>query len=135
MPQELKRPRVLIADDHAGVRMAVSRLLSPSCDVVGHAVDSATLLAATVQLRPDVVLLDLSLPGVNGLDACRRLRRVTPRVKIVAFTAHDDEDIRRSAYEAGCSGFVWKLQAERELLGTLRAVLDDSSRYAEGDTA
>ena len=112
---------MLIADDHAGVRTAVSRLLSPSCDVVGYAIDGATLFDATVQLRPDVVLLDLSLPGGNGLDACRRLRRV------VALTAHDDDDIRQSAYDAGCSGFVWKLQAEHELLGTIRAVLDDGS--------
>src|SRR4051812_1481950 len=101
LPQGLKRPRVLIADDNAGVRTAVSRLLSPSCDIVGWAVDIATLFDAAVQLRPDVVLLDFSLPGeLNGFGACRRLRRVTPEVKVVALTAHDDEEIRRGAYEA-----------------------------------
>ena len=136
MPQEFKRPRVLIADDDAGVRTAVSRLLSMSCDVVGYAVDSATLLDVTVQLRADVVLLDLSLPGeLNGLEACRRLQRMAPEVKVVVLTAHHDEQIRRAAYKAGCAGFVWKLQASDELLRTIHAVLDDTSRSAEGDLA
>jgi DNA-binding NarL/FixJ family response regulator len=136
LPQRLQRPRVLIADDNAVVRTAVSRLLSPSCDVVACAVDIATLFDATVQLRPDVVLLDLSLPGeLNGFEACRRLRRVTPEVKVVALTSHHDEDIRRGAYEAGCSGFVWKPRAPSELLSTILALVDGTSQSAEGDTA
>lgn len=135
LPQALKRPRVLIADDNAGVRTAVSRLLAPSCDVVGFAVDIPTLFEATAQLRPDVVLLDFSLAGGNGLDACRRLRRVAPEVIVVAFTAHDDEDVRLRAYEAGCSGFVWKPQAHTNLWPTIQAVLDGASRSADGEPA
>ena len=127
---------MLIADDDAGVRTAVGRLLSPSCDVVAAAGDIGTLFDATIQLRPDVVLLDFSLPGtLNGLDACRRLRRLAPDVKIVALTAHDDEDIRRGAYEAGCSGFVWKLQASTHLLSTIQAVVGGAARSADADTA
>jgi len=136
LPQGLQRPRVLIADDNAVMRTAVSRLLSTSCDVVACVVDVATLFDATVQLRPDVVLLDLSLPGeLNGFEACRRLRSVTPEVKVVALTAHDDQDIRRAAYEAGCSGFVWKPRAASELLSTIQAVVDGTSRSARDDTA
>jgi DNA-binding NarL/FixJ family response regulator len=136
LPQGLQRPRVLIADDDAGMRTAVSRLLSPSCDVVGCAVDIATMFDASVQLRPDVVLLDLSLPGeLNGFEACRRLRRMMPELKVVALTAHDDEDVRRGAYEAGCSAFVWKLQAPGELLSTIQAVVDGASRSTDSDTA
>jgi DNA-binding NarL/FixJ family response regulator len=136
LPQELERPRVLIADDHAGVRTAVSRLLSPCCDIVACVGDIATLFDATVQLRPDVVLLDFSLPGeLNGFDACRRLRLMAPEVKVVAVTAQDDQDIRRGAYEAGCSGFVWKPRASSELLRTIQAVLAGTSRSAEADTA
>ena len=127
---------MLIADDHAGVLTAMSRLLSPSCDVVGCAVDVATLFDAVVELRPDVVLLDFSLPGeLNGLEACRRLRRMAPEVKVVALTAYDDESIRRGASEAGCSGFVWKLQASTELLSTIQAVVEGASRSPDADTA
>ena len=130
MPRQVQRPRVLIADDDAGMRTAVGRMLSPSCDVVAYAVDVATLFEATVQFRPDVVLLDFSLPGeLNGLEACRRLRKMAPQVKVVALTAHDDEDIRRGAYEAGCSGFVWKMQAQTELLSTIQAVVEGASRF------
>jgi DNA-binding NarL/FixJ family response regulator len=129
LPQSVPRPRVLIADDNAGVRTAVSRLLSPSCDIVGSAVDIATLFEATLQLRPDVVLLDFSLPGeVNVLDACRRLRGSAPEVKVVALTAQDDEDITRAAYEAGCSGFVWKARASGDLLRTIHAVVAETPR-------
>jgi DNA-binding NarL/FixJ family response regulator len=136
LPKELQRPRVLIADDNAGMRTAVSRLVSDVCDVVGFAADVATLFEAAVQLRPDVVLLDFSFPGeLNGLDVCRRLRKVAPDVKIVALTAHDYDDIRERAYEAGCSGFVWKPQAPSELLRTIQAVVDGTSRAAEADTA
>ena len=136
MPQERQRPRGLIADDDAVVRTAVGRLLSPSCDVVAGAADIETLFKATMQLRPDVVLLDFSLPGtLNGLEACRRLRRMAPEVKIVALTAHDDEEIRRGAYEAGCSGFVWKLQASTDLLSTIQAVVEGAARSPDADTA
>ena len=136
MHQERQRPRVLIADDNPGVRTAVGRLLSPSCDVVAGAGDIGTLFDATMELRPDVVLLDFSLPGtLNGLEACRRLRRMAPDVKIVAFTAHDGEDIRRGAYEAACSGFVWKLQASTQLLSTIQAVIEGASRSPDADTA
>jgi DNA-binding NarL/FixJ family response regulator len=130
---EVRRPRVLIADDNAGMRTAVGRLLSPSCDVVAYAVDVATLFEATVEFRPDVVLLDLSLPGeLNGFEACGRLLKLTPEVKVIAFTADDGEDVRRGAYEAGCSGFVWKLQAPPELLSAIHAVVNSGSRSPDG---
>jgi DNA-binding NarL/FixJ family response regulator len=119
---------VLIADDHAKMHSAVSRLLSPSCDVVGSAVDIATLFDGVVQLRPDVVLLDLSLRGeVSSLEACRRILTLAPAVRVLMLTAHDDEDIRRAAYEAGCSGFVWKPNMEKELTGAIQAVFDGNS--------
>ena len=128
MSEGAKRPRVLIADDDDGVGTAISRLLSPSCEVVGRAVDIETLFAAAMQNRPDVVLLDFSLPGpLNALKACRRLRAMTPDVKLVALTAHDDVEIRRAAYEAGCSGFVWKLDAATQLVRTIQALVHGRS--------
>lgn len=119
-----QRPRVLVADDDAGVRTAISRLLSLSCDVVGCAFDSTTLLEATLRLRPDVVLLDFSLPGgVNGLEMCRRIKTIAPDVNVVAFTGTNDADLRRLAREAGASGFVWKLHAANELLPAIQAAV------------
>lgn len=124
-----QRPRVLVADDDAGIRTAISRLLSVSCDVVGCAVDSATLLEATVRLRPDVVLLDFSLPGgLNGLEVCRRIKAIAPEVNVVAFTGTNDADLRRLAHEAGASGFVWKIHAANELLPTIHAAIDSRER-------
>jgi len=119
------RPRVLLADDDSGIRAAVFRLLSLSCDVVGSAIDSTTLLDATVQLRPDIVLLDFSLPGgLNGLEICRRIKSLTPDVHVVVFTASDSADLRRLAFEAGASAFVWKLHAADELLSTIHGLVD-----------
>ena len=136
MPPGPHRPRVLIADDDAGICTAMTRLLARDCDVVGCVADVATLLDAIVQLQPDVVLLDFSLPGeLNGFDVCRRVTTTTPAVKFVAFTADDDADIRRSADEAGFSGFVWKMQAPSALLRTIQTVVDRTARSAEGETA
>jgi DNA-binding NarL/FixJ family response regulator len=125
---------VLVADDDEGVLRAISRLLSLSCDVVGRVADTASLFDATVSLRPDVVLLDFSLPGgLNGLDVCRQLKTMTPDVKIVIFTADDDADLRQCAHDAGASGFVWKLEASTELVATIHAVVGERTRSAEDD--
>ena len=122
---EPPRPRVLLADDNAGVRDAISRLLSRTCDLVASVSDVPALFKAVVEFRPDVVLLDLSLPGaLDGFQICRRLKTTTPEVNVVAFTAHDDPQIRRLAFEAGASGFVWKPQAVSDLVSTIRDVVD-----------
>ena len=118
------RPRVLLADDHAGVRAAISRLLSRACDVVGHAADIPALLHTTAQLQPDVVLLDLSLPGHPGiLEGCRRLKATSPLVSVIVFTAQDDEDTKRATSEAGASAFVLKPRAAHDLIATIQRVL------------
>jgi DNA-binding NarL/FixJ family response regulator len=123
-----RRPRVLLADDDAGVRTAITRLLSPACEVVGDAADTGTALDAAFQLRPDVVLLDLSLPGASsGLDVCRRIKAIAPEVHVVIFTATDDEMLRRLTREAGASGYVWKMRATGELLTTIQAIVGTGS--------
>jgi DNA-binding NarL/FixJ family response regulator len=114
---------------------SVSQLLSGSCDVVGGVLDSTTLFEATLRLRPDVVLLDFSLPGgMKPLDICRRLRTVAPWVHIVAFTVEDDAALRDLTYDAGAEGFVNKLQAVDDLLATIRAVVDRTVRSVEDDS-
>ena len=76
-----KRPRVLIAEDHAGVAKAVCRLLALDCDVLGSVADGSALLGAVQRLQPDVIVVDLNLPNVNGLEACRQITQVNPRRK------------------------------------------------------
>lgn len=125
MPQDPHRPRVLIADDDPRIRVAVSQLLSGACEIVGHVSDTAALLETTRQLRPDVVLLDFTLRGsITSLEACRQVVKATPEVKVVFFTAGDDEEFRAAALEAGASAFVWKMQAADLLLRTIHDVVD-----------
>ena len=127
-----RRPRILLADDDTGICKAITRLLASSCDVVGTVVDSGALLDEVARSRPDVVLLDFSLPGdLNVLEVCRRLKAATPQVHVVAFTANDDADLERLAFEEGASGFVWKPKAWTDLLPTIRAVLDGKRRSSE----
>ena len=123
----------MLADDDDGIRRAITRLLKPSCDIVGYGPDSPTLFAAVAEARPDVVLLDFSLPGgLTGLEICRRLAEVAPHVKVVVLTANDDEDVERLSYEAGAVGFVYKPEAWVELLPAIQAVFD---RPASSDPA
>jgi two-component system response regulator NreC len=134
LSQQRRRPRVLLADDYAGLHASISRLLSPTCDMVGCVSDSATLLEATGRLRPDVVLLDLSLPGgLNILEVCRRIKATTPEVNVVVFTATDDPDLRRLAYEAGASDFVWKLNVQTDLVAAIQRAFDGKTR-PDGDS-
>jgi len=135
MSIERRRPRVLLADDDSGMHAAISRLLSSSCELVGSVSDVATLFTAVADLRPDVVLLDFSLPGgLNAFEICRRLTTTAPRVRVVAFTAHDDEDYRRFASDAGASAFVWKMHALTDLVPTIHAVVDDRDGTREEGT-
>ena len=132
MPEAIRRPRVLLADDDAGIGKAITRLLASSCEVVATVADSGTLLEEVARARPDVVLLDFSLPGdLNALEICRRIKTITPEIQVVAFTANDDADLERLAFEEGATGFVWKPKAWTDLLPTIRAVLDGKRRSSE----
>ena len=102
---------MLIADDHAEVAKAVSRLLALECDVVGSVGDGSAVLEAAQRLRPDVVVLDLNLPNVNGLEACRQITVANPATKVIVFTAMNDPDIRQRSFEVGASAFVSRWRA------------------------
>lgn len=118
-----ERPRVLLADDDDQLLIATSRLLAPTCDVIGCACDAATLLEDVVRLEPEVVVVDFNLPGGrNVIEICRQLHGVAPITKIVIFTADDDAELRQLAHEAGAAGFVWKLEAGRKLVQTIHTV-------------
>jgi len=77
----MSRPRVLVADDHADLVKAICRLLAMECDVVGSVADGSAVLEAAQRLRPDVIVVDLNLPNVNGLEACRQIRQAHPEMR------------------------------------------------------
>jgi DNA-binding NarL/FixJ family response regulator len=106
----MKRPRVLLADAYRLLREAFARLLEPSCDVVGTVADGRALLAAAPRLRPDIVVLDIAMPRLNGLDATRKLKRVMPEVKVVFLAVSEDCDLVREAFRAGASAYLVKMQ-------------------------
>src|SRR6516165_8028426 len=94
----VRHPRVFLADEQRLVREALARLLEPSCDVVGTVADGRALLAAAARLRPDIVVLDIAMPMLNGLTAARQLRRVLPNVKVIFLTVSEDCDLVGEAF-------------------------------------
>ena len=118
------RPRVLVADDHPDVAKAVCRLLALEFEIVGSVADGSALLEAVQRLEPDVVVLDLNLPGVHALEACRHLTRMNPAMKVVVFSAMSDPEVSEALVAAGASAFVSKL-ASADLPATIRRLCTD----------
>lgn len=119
----MKRPRVLLADDHTLVADGLRRILEPECEVVGAVEDGRSLLAAAEQLNPDIILLDISMPLLNGVDAARKLRDAAPNAKVIFVTMHADATYVSGAFRAGASGYVLKRCASMELLKAIQKVL------------
>jgi DNA-binding NarL/FixJ family response regulator len=119
----MKRPRVLLADDHTLVLDGLRKILEPSCEVVGAVEDGRSLLAAAKQLQPDIILLDISMPLLNGVEASRSLGAVAPAAKVIFVTMHADVTYVAGAFHAGASGYVLKRCASLELLKAINQVL------------
>lgn len=117
------RPRVLLADDHLLFVKSLERLLEQDVDVVGTSTDGRALLAAAAQVRPDLVLCDISMPGVDGLEATRRLVARDPEVRVVILSMHTDPAHVQASFRAGARGYVVKHAAPEELLTAIREVL------------
>jgi DNA-binding NarL/FixJ family response regulator len=118
-----RRPRVLLADDHLLVAEALTSLLTPEFDLVGVVEDGRALLEAAVKLQPDVIVADVSMPHLNGIDALAQLRQGGDRTPVVFLTMHRDVTFARRALDAGASGFVLKHSASVELVVAIRAAL------------
>jgi DNA-binding NarL/FixJ family response regulator len=116
----LARPRVLVAEDHPDVAKAVCRLLALDCEIVGQIEDGSAVLEAAQRLLPDVVVVDLHLPNVNGLEACRQITQANPAIKVIVFTATNDPDVRERAFELGASAFISKTAPGADLLSTVK---------------
>lgn len=120
---QTKRPRVLLADDHILLLEAFRRLLEPECDVVGTVADGRALLEAARKLVPDVIVLDIAMPRLNGLDAGRQIKRAIPDVKLIFLTVDDDRDLVAEAIRNGASGYLLKSSAASELFLAIREAL------------
>ena len=117
--------RILLADDHAVLRSGLRLLLEtqPNLHVVGEAATGTETLNLAETLRPDLILLDLSMPHLGGLDALPMLRQLVPSARILVLTMHDDVQYLRKAIQSGASGYILKKAADVELLSAIRAVL------------
>jgi DNA-binding NarL/FixJ family response regulator len=119
----LGKARILLADDHTLVAEAFKRLLEPEFEVVGTVGDGRSLLRVAPELRPDVVLVDLNMPLLNGLDASEQLKQAMPKVKIIVLTMNEDAEIASETLQKWASGYLLKKSAGSELLKAVRDVL------------
>jgi DNA-binding NarL/FixJ family response regulator len=120
-------PRVLLADDHALILGAFEKLLSAECVVVGQVADGRALVAAAQTLKPDVVVVDISMPLLNGLEAGRQIKQRLRSVKLVFLTMNEDPDLAAEAFRAGASAYLLKRSAVSELMTAIREVMQGRS--------
>jgi len=119
----MEKPRVLLADDHKIVLEGLRSLLQSEFDIVGEVEDGRTLVAEAERLRPELVVADISMPNLNGIDAARRIKKIDERIRIVFLTMHADVTYAAGAFEAGASGFVLKHSAPQELISAMREAM------------
>jgi DNA-binding NarL/FixJ family response regulator len=119
----LSRPRVLLADDHRVVAEGLKRLLADDFELVGMVEDGRALVASAKKLQPDIVVADISMPQLNGIDAMAQMKKDNPDIKVVFLTMHQEPAYARRALEAGAAGFVVKHSAPEELVMAIQAAL------------
>jgi DNA-binding NarL/FixJ family response regulator len=123
MPHLTAKTRVLVADDHSLVAAGLRSMLEPTYDVIGVVENGRALVQAARQLEPDVILLDISMPELNGIEAARQLRKCLPSARLIFVTMHTDATVVAEALRAGCSGYVVKRSAPRELITAIEEVV------------
>jgi DNA-binding NarL/FixJ family response regulator len=122
-------PRVLIVDDHAFIRRGVQTILHPfpEWEFCGEAENGKEAIRLADELRPEVIIMDISMPGLNGIEATRAIRKTQPSVKIVLLTLHDSSELLRIAFRAGARGYLLKTDAEQELVKALTVVVGEGA--------
>jgi two-component system response regulator NreC len=115
---------ILIADDHGLIRAGLRALLKdvPDIEVVGEAADGLSVLKLAAELKPDIVLMDISMPGLSGIEATEQLREIVPQTRILALTVHEDEGMLRKMIRAGAHGYIIKRAIESDLLQAIQVV-------------
>lgn len=116
--------RILIADDHGLIRAGLHALLEnvPEIIVVGEASDGYSIIKQVAEHQPDIVLMDISMPGMNGIEATSKVREISPTTQVLAMTVHEDESMLREMIRAGASGYIIKRALESELLQAIRII-------------
>ncbi len=123
----MKRVRILVGDDHPFILEGILRLLQGHCEVAGSASDGKALVQAAIRLVPDVVVLDVSMPILNGFDAARAIKKTLPNTRIVFLSMHSNAIYIRKAFEVGASAYVVKSGAAEELLTAIGAAIKGQS--------
>jgi DNA-binding NarL/FixJ family response regulator len=123
----VKRTRVLLADDHQMLVDALKGILEPRFEVVGTVGDGRALLEAAAKLQPEIVVLDIAMPRLNGLDAARHLKRTMPNIKLIFMTMNEDPDMVGEAFRAGALGFLLKQAAALELTEAIDKIMKGGS--------
>ncbi len=118
----MRRIRVILVDDHEAMLDRIAKQLITGCDVVGTATDGRQALEAARDLKPDVMVLDISMPVMNGIETARRLREAGAKTRIVFLTVHDDPDYAREALESGALGYVIKTRIASDLMAAINEV-------------
>jgi DNA-binding NarL/FixJ family response regulator len=123
--------RILVADDHEVVRRGLRSLLEsqPGWTVCAECSDGRDVLKKTAELKPDVIVLDIAMPSLNGLEATRQLLRVDPKARILVLTLHDSEQVIRDVLAAGARGFLLKTDAARDLVSAVDALRQDKTYF------
>lgn len=122
-----KLPRVILADDHTILVDAFRKLLEPACEVVATVADGHALLEVALRLKPDVIVLDIAMPLLNGLDAGRQVKDLVPGVKLIFLTMNEDPDLAVEAIRMGASGYLLKKSAASELFKAIQTALRGKS--------
>jgi DNA-binding NarL/FixJ family response regulator len=126
------RSRVLIADDHTLIAELCKRLLETEFDVVGTVSDGRALVRAAIELKPDVIVVDVAMPVLNGLDAGQQVKELLPSVRLVYLTMNPDPEIAAEAFARGASGYLLKTCASSEMVLAVRQVLRGKSYLSQG---
>jgi DNA-binding NarL/FixJ family response regulator len=125
---DVRRPRIVLADDHPTVLVALGRLLRRSCDVVASVSSGTEAIQAVTALKPDVLVVDLMMPDVDGLEVCRRVIQLVPETDVVIVTAFDDAQVRAIALRDGATGFVPKSVASDRLEDVVQKIVAGKQR-------
>jgi DNA-binding NarL/FixJ family response regulator len=119
----MSRPRLVLADDHTLLLGAFEKLLSEECDIVGQVSDGLALVDAAEKLKPDVIVLDISMPLLNGLEAAKQIKQALRSIKLVFVTMNEDPDLAVEAFRSGASAYLLKRSAASELSTAIREVM------------
>jgi len=121
--------QILIADDHGLLRAGLSALLDaePDMEIVGEADCGSVALQKAIQLRPDIILMDLSMPDIGGIEATRKIKELLPAVRVLILTIHEDKELLQEAIRAGAAGYILKRAVKTELIDAIHAVMGGDS--------